>query len=143
LAGPRSRRTSRFVDALHHTYLTCRALRFRLSSPEIPSLLKVAEPLIKGPETDLMQMGMEAWSTKRQAFIFRCSDARKGDRWTFVVSQSVLEELHGSSMGASALAALFDALRPRIYQAAQSRMMTDADPTAQQVLSADDIREVP
>ena len=84
-------------------------------------------------------MGPESWSTQRQSFIFRCLDPLKGDRWTFVVHRATLEELHENTADTPEPTALFNEFRARIYSAAHRRMTTDADPTAQQVISPEDI----
>jgi hypothetical protein len=81
--------------------------------------------------------GEETWVAGPQAFLFRCQDARRGDRWTFCVSRATLEELEPRTPFKPATA--FDALRARIHSAASARMKV-ADPNVQQVLSAYDIR---
>jgi hypothetical protein len=81
--------------------------------------------------------GPETWVAGPEAFIFWCQDPRRGERWTFCVSRSTLEELAPSkSMKPSAA---FDAFRAGIHSAASARMRV-ADPLVQQVLSAYDIR---
>jgi len=79
----------------------------------------------------------ETWVAGPQAFLFRCQDPRRGDQWIFCVSRSTLEELAPAEPFRPAAA--FDLLRARIHSAASARMRV-ADPLAQQVLSAYDIR---
>ena len=81
--------------------------------------------------------GAETWVAGPEAFIFWCQDPRRGERWTFCVSRSTLEELAPTkSMKPSAA---FEAFRAGIHSAASARMRV-ADPLVQQVLSAYDIR---
>jgi hypothetical protein len=63
---------------------------------------------------------MEMWVAGPQAFLFRCQDVRRGDRWTFCVSRSTLQELEPRVPFKPAEA--FDALRARIHSAASARM---------------------
>ena len=79
----------------------------------------------------------ETWMPGPEAFIFHCQNPRRGDRWTFSVSRSTLEELEPKDPFQPAAA--FDAVRSRVHSAASARMKV-ADPTVQQVLSAYDIR---
>ena len=79
----------------------------------------------------------ETWVAGPEAFIFRCQDPRRGDRWTFCVSRTTLQELDPTQPFKPVAA--FDALRARIHSAASARMRV-ADPLVQQVLSAYDIR---
>lgn len=84
-----------------------------------------------------MTFSAESWSSEREAFVFRCVDARRGDRWTFCVSRGVLESL--SKPEPLAPQATFDMWRVRIYAAASSRMLS-GDPTSQQAITVEDIR---
>ena len=79
----------------------------------------------------------ETWVAGPEAFVFRCQDPRRGDRWTFCISRATLQELEPQSPFKPVAA--FDALRSRIHSAASARMRV-ADPMVQQVLSAYDIR---
>lgn len=104
-------------------------------SPGDPAIAATTPDKTRGETRSTFES--ETWVAGPQAFLFRCQDARRGDRWTFCVSRSTLEELEPRVPFKPAVA--FDALRARIHSAASARMKV-ADPTVQQVLSAYDIR---
>lgn len=88
-----------------------------------------------------MNFSAETWSTRRDAFVFRCLDPLRGNRWTFCVDQCVLEEL-GRELERTRHVVperAFDRWRPQIYHAASERMRYE-DSRVQQVLTADDVR---
>ncbi len=70
-------------------------------------------------------------------FMFRVREAASGDHWTFCVPRQTLLELEPDAKVDQQAA--FDRFRPRIYAAAQE-LMTSADPTAQHVLRAENVR---
>lgn len=82
-------------------------------------------------------MTSEIFAADRDLFVFRCHVATRGNRWTFCVDRSTLQALEPESSGNPAL--IFDHFRHGIYKAAYSRMVF-ADPTDQQVISAQDVR---
>jgi hypothetical protein len=78
----------------------------------------------------------EVWLKERQAFIFRCETQRYGDKATFCVTQSALQDLE--PLKRFEPAAAFDALRPVIYGAALERMRV-ASAMVQHVLTAHEL----
>jgi hypothetical protein len=72
----------------------------------------------------------------RKCFMFRCEEST-GCRWTFLVSQTALDDL-GSHQGLDA-AITFSRFRGSIYAAARRRIETST-PEAQHLLSASEIR---
>lgn len=82
----------------------------------------------------------ETWAQDRDAFVFRCHQPRKGDRWTFLVERGTLEAFAPDDESLP-LTSTFDKLRPIIYAAAFSRMMY-ADPKQQQRIAIEDLRSV-
>ena len=82
----------------------------------------------------------EVWVQECEAFTFRCENQRFGDRATFCVTQSALQDLE-PELSALTAAAAFEALRPVIYGAARERMRV-AFPMVQHVLTTPQIRAV-
>ena len=87
-----------------------------------------------------MTFSAETWSTAREAFVFRCIDPKRGDRWTFCVGRDVLAELERTEPFVAEGA--FDTWRSKIYHAAYAKMES-GDPQAQLALSIEEIRRVP
>ena len=82
---------------------------------------------------ELRNFSPEVWVKERKAFIFQCENQRYGDKATFCVTQSALQDLEPKKRFEPAAA--FDALRPVIYGAALERMRV-ASPMVQHVLTA-------
>ena len=81
----------------------------------------------------------EVWVKERKAFIFQCENQRFGDKTTFCVTQSALQDLEPQLRFEPSAA--FEALRPVIYGAALERMR-EASPMIQHVLTAHQLRAV-
>ena len=79
----------------------------------------------------------EIWVSDREAFIFRCTDQRFGDRSTFCVPRSTLQALKPRHRFMPAAA--FEALRTLIYLAATERLRA-AGAMVQHTLTAHEIR---
>ena len=88
-----------------------------------------------------MNFSEETWSARRDAFVFRCIDPLRGNRWTFCVGHGVLAELGRELERNEQIEPehAFDRWRPQIYHAASERMRYE-DSQVQQVLTADDVR---
>ena len=82
-------------------------------------------------------MGPEIWLADRDLFQFHCQDAARGNRWTFCVPGSALRDLQPDA-GVN-LQDAFDLFRGKICAVAIS-LMSFADPHAQHMISAEDIR---
>lgn len=75
----------------------------------------------------------ETWVSGRESFMFRCVRSN-GEKWTFVVDRTTLEELNPDERPART----FEAYRSRIYDAAR-RKMALSNPGEQHVITAADL----
>ena len=89
------------------------------------------------PVGTLKSFSAEIWVKERAAFVFQLEKERYGDKATFCVPQSTLQQLE-PNLRADPTAA-FDALRPLIYWAALARMNETAGMTQQHVLTAHEL----
>ena len=92
------------------------------------------------PVPDPRSFSREVWVQEGSAFTFRCENQRFGDRASFCVTQSALQDLE-PELSALTAAAAFEALRPVIYGAALERMRV-ASPMVQHVLTAHQLRAI-
>ena len=93
----------------------------------------IGQPVPEVPVPDPRSFSPEVWVQERKAFIFHCENRRFGDKATFCVTQSALQDLEPQLRFEPEAA--FDALRPVIYGAALERMRV-ASPMVQHVLTA-------
>ena len=89
------------------------------------------------PVGTLKSFSAEIWVKERAAFVFQLEKQRYGDKATFCVPQSTLQQLE-PNLRADPTAA-FDALRPLIYWAALARMRETAGMMHQHVLTAHEL----
>jgi hypothetical protein len=78
----------------------------------------------------------EYWMPDIESYRFRCLTG--SGSWTFCVDQRTLEELDDDAYFDRA--GVFDALRPRIYKVARSRIAS-GEPAGRHVISAGEIRQ--
>jgi hypothetical protein len=97
------------------------------------------KPRNLGPERGASRIFQwKTWVKDGEMFVIQCHDPRRGNRWTFRVLTSTLQEVQQDVPFDPAAA--FDALRGAIYSAAYYRMRF-ADPIYEQALSSDDLRD--